>query len=452
MPQIINPADWKELYSYNYISREELDEKIQKAENAYAYWKNTSFEERKTLFQKLASLMLENKEELAKLDTQEMWMLYSWAFWDISKSATGIVYTVENFETWISPKEFSEGGISWKIVYEPMGIVYTVSPWNFPYNQVFRNACPNILAWNVVLSKHASNVVWVARKIEELFLQAWFPEWVYQNIEISASESEYIISHPSVRWTNITGWDRAWRVIWSLAWKYIKPSVLELGWSDPFILLDTADLDKTVELAVTWRLSSCGQKCNSSKRLIILEEYYTDFCKKLARAFWELKIWDPFDSETKVWPLAKEEALSDLETLVNESVKAWAKLLIWWKRVDMPWFYFEPTVVCDIEPGMSLFDEETFWPVAAVIKARDVDHAIELANNSRFGLTAWVFTQDKDKFEYVSHRLESWSVFWNKIPTSYPFLPYGWIKDSWYGRELGETGIKNFMNEKVIAY
>ncbi|MDD3646266.1 MAG: aldehyde dehydrogenase family protein [Candidatus Gracilibacteria bacterium] len=465
MPKIINPADGSELYSYDYISREELDKKIKKAENAYAYWKNTSFEERKTLFKKLASLMLENKEELAKLDTQEMGMLYSGALGDVSKSAAGILYTADNFENWISPKEFNEGGITGQIVYESMGIVYTVSPWNFPYNQVFRNAAPNILAGNVVLSKHASNVVGVARKIEELFLQAGFPEGVYQNIEISASESEYIISHPSVRGTNITGGDKAGRVIGSLAGKYIKPSVLELGGSDPFILLDTSNLDKAVELAVTGRLSSCGQKCNSSKRLIVVEELYEEFCKKLAKAFGELKVGDPFDSETKVGPLAKEDALGDLETLVSKSMKTGAKLLIGGKRIQPSpqsspngrgsssgGFYFEPTVVCDVVPGMSLFDEETFGPIAAVIKAKDTDHAIELANSSRFGLTAGVFTDDKAKFEYAASRLESGSVFWNKIPTSYPFLPYGGIKDSGYGRELGETGIKNFMNEKVIAY
>ncbi len=452
MPKIINPANSEVLYSYDYITREKLDEKIIKAESAFAIWKKTSIEERAKKFKKLAEIMLEKKEELARIDTLEMGMLFSWALWDISKSVQGILYVIDKTQEWISPIEFNEWWISWKRIFEPMGVIYTVSPWNFPYNQVFRNATSNIMAWNVILSKHASNVVWVARKIEELFLEAGFPEWLYQNIEINSSESEYIISHKSIKGVNITGWDFAWRTVWKLAGKYIKPSILELGWNDPFIVLDTQDLDSTVALAQVWRLSSCGQKCNSSKKFIIVEEYYDEFCKKLAQLFSWLKIGDPFDSETIIGPLAKESSIIDLNTLLSETVEKGWKILTWGFKVGDKWVYYSPTVVADIVPGMSLFDEEVFWPIASVVKARDVNHAIELANNSRFGLTSAVITKNKELFEKVALELETGNVFHNKIPTSYPFLPYGWVKDSGYWKELWERWMKNFMNEKVIVY
>jgi succinate-semialdehyde dehydrogenase/glutarate-semialdehyde dehydrogenase len=396
--------------------------------------------------------MLDQKEELAKLDTLEMWMLYSWALWDVSKTATWINYVAEKAEEWLKPIEFNEGWISWKRVFEPLWVLYSISPWNFPYNQVFRNATSNIMAWNVVLSKHASNVVGVARKIEELFLSAGFPEWVYQNIEISSSESEYLISHKSIKWVNITGWDRAWRAIWELSWKNLKPSILELGWIDPFILLDTKNLDETVKLAGTWRLSSCWQKCNSSKKFIILEEYYDEFCEKLADNFSKLKIWDPFETETVVWPISSLLAVKELEEITHNAIKDWAKLLTGWKRFDTKWYYFEPTVICDVTPENSLFDTETFWPIASVVKAKNKEHAILLANNSKFWLTACVVSDDVKLFEEVAGKLETWNVFHNKIPTSYPFLPYGWVKDSWYWKELWERWIKNFCNEKIIVY
>jgi len=451
MPTTINPSNWEIIETYEYISDKELEQKIDLAKKTFEIWKNTSFEERKELFLNLAKIMLEQQKELAKLDTIEMWMLYKNALWDVSKSASWTVYFAEHAEKWLADIEFEEWGLKAKRVFEPLGVVYTISPWNFPYNQVFRNAVPNILAWNVVLSKHASNVPQVARKIEELFLQAGFPKWVYQNLQISASKSEKIISDPRIKWVNITWWDKAWRIIWSLAWKYIKPSILELGGNDPFIVLDTENIDDVISLAIKWRMSSCGQKCNSSKRFIVLEKYYDEFVKKLTSAMENLKIWNPFD-DVDVGPLAKEELLDELEQIVSESVKKGAKLLTWWKRLDKKWFYFPPTVLSDVKPWMKVFEEETFWPVAPVIKAKDVEEAILLANKSRFGLASCVITKDKEKFDYVASKLETWNVFWNKIPTSYPFLPYGWVKDSWYWKELWERGMKNFVNEKILVY
>ena len=451
MPKVISPIDGKVIETYEYISDEELEQKIDLAEKTFQEWKKTSIQERKELFLNLAKIMLEQQEELAKLNTIEMWMIYKNALWDVSKSASWTVYFANHAEKWLSDIKFDEWWLKWKRVFEPLGIIYTISPWNFPYNQVFRNAVPNILAWNVVLSKHASNVPQVARKIEELFLQAGFPKGVYQNLQISSTKSEKIISDFRIKWVNITWWDKAWRKIWELAGKYLKPSILELGWNDPFILLDTENICEVVDLSIKWRMSSCWQKCNSSKRFIILEKYYDEFVEKFTKAMENLKIWNPFD-DVDVWPLAKEELLDELEVIVSDSVKKWAKLLTWWKRLDREWFYFPPTVLADIIPWMEVFEKETFGPVAPITKAKDVEDAIKLANASRFGLASCVVTSNKEKFNYVAKQLETWNVFWNKIPTSYPFLPYGWIKDSGYGKELGERWMKNFTNEKVIVY
>ncbi len=452
MPKIINPANEEILYEYEYINKSKLDEKIEKANIAYNVWKNTSFEERKQKFKKLSNLMLEKKEDLAKLNTLEMWMLYSGALWDITKTVTGIKYITNIFETWIKDIEFNEAWVSWKRIFEPIWVLFSISPWNFPYNQVFRNATSNIIAWNVVLSKHASNVVWIARKIEELFLEAGFPEGVYQNIEISSAESEYIISNPIIKWVNITGGDQAGRAIWKISWKYLKPSILELWWVDPFILIDTKNLDETIKLAQIWRLSSCGQKCNSSKKFIVLEEYYDEFCEKLSKNFSKLQIWDPFNTKISIWPVATLSSIKELEEITKNAIKDWAKLLTWWKRTNTKWYYFEPTVICNVDINNSLFDTETFWPIASIIKANNKNHAIQLANNSKFWLTSCIITDDIQIFEDIAKQLETWSVFHNKIPTSYPFLPYGWVKNSWYWKELWERWMKNFMNEKVIVY
>lgn len=452
MPKIINPYNEEVLYTYDYISRKKLDTKIEKAKKTFEIWKNTSFQERAEKFKKLSNLMLERKEELAKIDTDEMWMLFSGALWDVSKTALWINYVSDKASEWLSDIKFNEWWITWKRVFNPIWVLYSISPYNFPYNQVFRNATPNIMAWNVVLSKHSSNVAWVAKVIEELFLEAGFPEWVYQNINISSSESEYLISHRAIKWVNITGWDKAWRSIWNLAGKYLKPSILELGWVDPFILLDTYDLDATVKLAQSARLSSCGQKCNSSKKFIVIEKYYDEFCEKLKNNFSSLTLWNPNSDNTDIWPLATKKSVDELVEIVEKAISDWAKVLTWWKAWWKKGYFFEPTVICWVTTDMQLFDTETFWPIASIIKVKSVEEAIKIANLSNYWLTSSVITSDKDLFIEVSSKLETWSVFHNKIPTSYPFLPYWWVKDSWYWKELSEVWIKNFVNEKVIVY
>ncbi len=447
----INPTTEELLFEVPYITKEELEQKIKKASIGYKIWKSLSFEERWEYLKKLVNLMSERKEELAKLNTIEMWMLYTDALGDVSKSMQNILYFVENASKMLESKKFEEGWIKWKIIYEPMWVLYCVAPWNYPYNQVFRSTIPNLMAWNVVLVKHASNVPQVALALEKLFLDAGFPEWIYTNLFIPGSFSEFIISHKEIVWTTITGWDKAWRTIWELAWKNLKPSVLELGWNDPFIALETKDIEKTVKFALTWRLSNCGQKCNSSKRFIVLESIYDEFVKWFAEGMKNTIVWDPMEPSTKIWPLAKEEAIADIDIMIKQSISLGAKIACWWKRMDRKWYFYEPTVIYDVIPGMQVFDEEVFGPVAAVIKAKDIEDAIKLANNSKYGLWCSIFWDSYEEMNYIASKVEVSNIWINKIVTSYPFLPYWWIKNTWYWKELWERWIKTFCNEKVIV-
>lgn len=448
--QSINPYNNELNAEFDTLTNEELESKIQLAQESFCEWKNVSNLEKKELFLKLASILLENKEELAKLNVIEMWMTYKNALSDISKSSAGIEWFANNFEEILQDRKITEGGLDGKIIYEPLWVLYSVAPWNFPFNQVFRNAIPNILAWNTVLNKHASNVPMVAQKIEELFLEAGFSKWVFQNLFITPDMSEYIISHGLVRGTNITGWETAGRSIWSFAWENLKPSLLELGGSDPFLVLENNNLDRIIGDAVKARLWNSGQKCNSAKRFIVLEKYYDEFCEKFSKQMSEQKVWDPMDESTVVGPLAKQSLVDEIEWQVQDSIDAWSRLLTGWKRWEGN--LFPPTVLSDVTPGMRVFDEEVFGPVAPVVKAQDINHAIELANMSQFGLGCSLYGDDIDSLKSIVSKIEAWNVCINKIVTSYPFLPYGWIKHSWYGKELWENGLKAFVNEKVVIY
>ncbi len=450
--QSVNPYTKEINAEFDLLTEEQIIQRIDKAETAFNSWKQTSTEERKKLFTKLAELLLENKEELAKLDVIEMWMTYKNALADVSKSASWIMWFVENSSELLKDKKFNEWWIEWKIVYEPLGVLYSVAPWNFPYNQVFRNAIPNIIAWNTVLNKHASNVPMVAQKIEELFKKAWFPEGVFTNLFISPRDSELIIKDKRIRWTNITWWDFAWRAIWKLAGEKLIPSILELWWNDPFLVLENNDLDRIINDAVSARLWNCGQKCNSAKRFIVLEKYYQEFCDKFSEKMSNVTLWDPMDENNTMWPLAKQSMIDEIQSQVDDSIKSWAILTVWWKAVDYDKNLYPATVLKDVKPWMRVFDEEVFWPVAPIIKAKDIDEAIELANNSKFGLGCSLYWDDIEKLRELSSKIEAWNVFINKIVTSYPFLPYGWIKDSWYGKELAERWLKNFVNEKIVVY
>lgn len=407
--------------------------------------------EKQRLFTALAEVLECKKDELAKLDTLEMGMPIADARGDIAKSVGTIRYFRDNAERLLAPKAFDESGVKGRIVYEPLGTLYCVTPWNFPFNQVIRSTIPNIIAGNTVLVKHASNVPQAAIALESVFLEAGFPEGVYTNLFVPSSFSESIVANRAIVGVTLTGGDRAGRAIGALAGAYLKPSVLELGGSDPFLVLDNDRLDEIVKYAISGRMSNCGQKCNSSKRFIVLERYYDEFCRKFAEGMGKLIVGDPMDLTTQVGPVAKEDMLEEIASQVDASIRVGARLLTGGVRLDRPGYFYAPTVLADVQPGMWVFDEEVFGPVAPVTKARDIEELITLANASRYGLGCSVFGDDRAQIDLVASRIEAGNVAINKIVTSYAFLPYGGIKDAGYGKELGERGIKTFMNEKVIV-
>ena len=362
-----------------------------------------------------------------------------------------IRWFANNFENILKSEEFETNGLKVQTQYDPLWVIYWIAPWNFPFNQVLRAAVPNILAWNTTIYKHASNTPIAWAKIEELFLKAWFPVWIYQNLFVLPSESEYILSRKEVAWVNLTGSEWAGSAIWALAGKYLKPSVLELWWNDAFIVLKTDNIKKIAEEAIKARISNNWQKCNSSKRFIVLEKYYEDFCKYAVEYTKTLKIWDPMQAETQIWPMAKEFLLNEIDSQVQKTVKEWAKLLIWGKRIVRKWYFYEPTILADVTPEMTSYKEEIFGPVASIIKVKDVDEAIELANKSDFGLCWAVYWDDSEEILEAAKRIETWMVFLNKPAASQASLPFGWVKKSGYWKENWPEWLKAFTNKKVIV-
>lgn len=447
----MNPTTGEFLKEYPYLSDAQLSEKIDTAVRAFQTWKTTSFVHRSELFHKLYTLMVSQKATLAQLDTLEMGMLAKDALGDVEKSASNAVWFADNAERLLAPRTVEVDGVRALVVYEPRGVVFSVMPWNYPYNQVLRSVIPNIMAGNVVLMKHASNVPQVAEVIEKLFLEAGFPEGVYTNLFVDHAAVEKIIAHPAVVGANVTGSEAAGKQIGSLSGAYFKPSVLELGGSDAFILGKVADLDKAVTQAIKGRFSNSGQKCNCSKRFIVVAEMYDAFVQKFTAAVAALKVGNPSDASTQIGPLAKESAVKDIEAQVNDSVAMGAKVLTGGRRGEGKGNFYLPTVLVDVKPGMRVWEEETFGPIAPVVQARDLDDAIRIANQSAYGLGCSIFVDDAVQAQRVALGVEAGNVSINKIVTSYAHLPYGGIKRSGYGKELAEHGLRAFVNEKVMV-
>ena len=450
----INPYSEEINTTFETLSREELSTKIEKAYSAYLVWKETSFWERKELFYKLAEIIESEKQEAAKMQTLEMWMLYSESLAGLSATSNLIRWFADNAEKVLWDEAFSQDGISGKFQYEPIGVLYGVAPWNFPFNQVLRAAVPNILAGNTQVYKHASNVPMCAEQIEKWFLQAGFPEGVYNNIFISSSDSEFILEHKNVRGLNLTGWEKAGRVLWALAGKNLKPSVLELGGNDAFIVLETTKMDEVVDWAIKGRMRNGGQACTASKRFIVLENHYAEFCEKFSKKMSELTLWDPMDEATQVQPLCQDSARDEVHKQVQKSIADGAKLLTWgeMKSIDGKWFFYTPTVLVDVTPDIYSFHEEIFGPVASVISARNTEHAIELANMIDLWLGGCIFGDNHSELVEVAEQIETGMMFVNQTVSSKASLPFGWIKKSGYGKENGPDGLRAFTNKKVILY
>lgn len=434
------------------LTNDELDIVIERAHQTYLSRKETTFAERWALFHKMANLIDQNREEIGILTTMEMWMLQHVSQNILKWTANLIRRYADHAEEVLWQKSFAHDGMKWKTIHDPLGVIYGIAPRNFPYNQVLRAAVANVMAGNTTVYKHASNVPLCALKIEELFIQAGFPQWVYTNIFITWSQSEHIIAHPAISGVNITASETAGSLIGSLAGKYLKPSVLELGGNDPFLLLDHKDTEKIAAEAVACRISMGWQRCNSSKRFIILEEHYDEFVSAMTYHMEQMNIGDPLEPSTQLPPMATARLLNNIDQQVQESISQWARLMTWGKIVGDKEQFYAGTVLADVTPEMTSYREEVFGPVASIIKSKNIEHSIQLANQSDFGLSAVVFGDDIEQCRSVAERLEWGMVFINQPAWSRASLPFGGIKKSGYGKENWPDGLKAFTNKKVIVY
>ena len=444
-----NPTTGETLKTFTPDSDALIEQKLQKAADAFQKWRRTSFAERAKRLNKAAALLEERKDALGRLMTLEMGKLRKAAVGEIEKCANGCRYYAENAERHLAPEEVKTDAKRSQKRFQPLGPVLAVMPWNFPYWQVFRFAAPATMAGNVGLLKHASSVPQCALSIEEIFRDAGYPEGVFQTLLVGAEKVKKIIEDPRVVAGTLTGSDGAGRSLATAAGGQLKKTVLELGGSDPFVVLPSCDLDQAVKVAVAARVQNAGQSCIAAKRFIVHQQIAGEFEKKFVAAMAALKVGDPQDDATEVGPLSSKQVLDDLDKQVRRAVEQGAKLACGGKRVDRPGFFFQPTVL--LEAGRTAaWKEEVFGPVAAVVRAKDLDHAIQLANDTSFGLGAAAFTRDPKETERLADELDAGQVFINGMVKSDPRLPFGGVKASGYGRELSEEGIREFTNVKTV--
>ncbi|MDN3723606.1 NAD-dependent succinate-semialdehyde dehydrogenase [Aequorivita sp. SDUM287046] len=443
----INPYNGKELKSYKNHTKKEVSEIIDKADKRFYSWRETSFSERKKLMLAAASELKKNKKEYAETIVLEMGKPISQAIAEIEKCAWGCEYYAENAEKHLQNEVIKTDADKSYVSYEPLGVVLAIMPWNYPYWQVFRFAAPALMAGNVAILKHASNVFGSAMNIEKIFKRAGFPENCFTTLLVGSDVIEDIIENEKVKAVTLTGSGPAGSSVASIAGKNIKKTVLELGGSNALVVLKDCDIGKTIETCVMARFQNTGQSCIAGKRLIIDESISEEFVEKMLVKIRELKCGDPMDEETFVGTLAREDLAKDLEKQVNASIKAGAKLAIGGKRQNA---YFEPTVLTSVTEKMAVFNEETFGPVLSVTTFKTIEEAIELSNYSKFGLGASIFTKNIAEAEKLAFQFDEGAVFINELVKSDPRLPFGGIKQSGYGRELSEHGIREFVNRKTI--
>jgi succinate-semialdehyde dehydrogenase / glutarate-semialdehyde dehydrogenase len=448
--QTINPFNNQVIKSYEEMTPDAVEIAISIADETFQHWRKTPFAERANLLQKVASLMRKQKDVLAKLITLEMGKLLAQSYAEISLSADIINYYADHAETFLEDQlldpEYGEAYIK----STPIGVLLGVEPWNFPFYQVARFAAPNIMAGNVVLVKHASNVPQCALAIHRLFEEAGAPDGVYTNLFLSGSRIDEVVADERIKGVSLTGSEAAGASIAAAAGKALKKSVLELGGSDAFIVLADADIDQSVDWAVIGRMNNTGQCCVAAKRIIVVEEVADEFLAKFKAKMSGLKVGDPMDSDTQLGPLSSEGAVIQLIEQVQRSVSAGAKVLLGGKLIERQGAFIEATILGDIKPGMAAYHEELFGPVAAFYRVKDDQAAIDLANDSPFGLGGSIFTSDIEKGKRLAEQIDTGMVFINHPTWTQADLPFGGTKRSGYGRELSSLGVQEFVNKKLI--
>jgi succinate-semialdehyde dehydrogenase/glutarate-semialdehyde dehydrogenase len=446
----INPATGETLQTFQPLSTSEIEQKLELAVTTFRSERKTPFAERARRMLKAAQILERDKEKFAHLMTLEMGKPYKAAVAEAVKCTTACRYYAENAERILADEVIETGAKKTFIRYRPIGPILAVMPWNFPFWQVIRFAAPALMAGNVGLLKHASNVPQCALAIEGIFLEAGFPAGAFQTLLIGSQQVDAILNDPRVVAATLTGSEQAGIEVGIAAAKRIKKVVLELGGSDPFIVMPSADLDSAVSTAVEARVINNGQSCIAAKRFIVHESIAADFEKKFVTRMKNLRIGDPFDEKTELGPLATASAVKDLDADVQKSIKAGAKLLTGGHKLELPGNYYAPTVLTDIPKESPAYREEFFGPVASLFRVKDIDEAIRLANDSRFGLGASAWTADDRERERFINELESGMVFINKMVASDARIPFGGVKSSGHGRELSANGIREFMNIKTV--
>lgn len=446
----INPYNNKTIQEYKQHSYTDINESIDLMQEEFSRWKETDFSERADLLKNAAKILEERKQELAELISLEMGKIIGESIAEVEKCAWVCRYYAENGEKFLTDEIIETDAGKSFVAFEPLGIVLAVMPWNFPFWQVFRFAAPALMAGNAGLLKHASNVPGCAMAIEEVFRQAGFPEHIFKALLIHSSYVAHIIENKHVKAITLTGSEAAGSAVAECAGKNLKKTVLELGGSDPFIVLDDADLELAAKTAVTARMINMGQSCIAAKRFIVSESVQDVFIEKIKEILDHLKPGDPLDPNTNLAPLARMEFVNDLENQVERSVEMGARLITGGKSPDVEGCFYEPGILSNVSREMPAFREEIFGPVFPVITAQDEEEAIKLANDSNYGLGGSVWTKDIERGERIARRIETGAVFVNGLTKSDPRLPFGGIKNSGYGRELSHYGIKEFVNIKTI--
>ena len=450
--QSTNPYTAQTLKVFNEISDAELEQRLTTASDCYENrWRLTRFEQRKTVLKRAAQLMRERSDELAGLITLEMGKLIAQSIGEVALSAAILDYYADNAEAFLAPEVLTTLKGQGTVVSEPIGVLFGVEPWNYPYYQVARFAAPNLMAGNVVMVKHASNVPQCALAFEQLLHDAGAPAGAYTNLFISKDQVASVIADRRTRAVALTGSEAAGAVVATLAAKHLKKSTLELGGSDAFIVLEDADLDKAVKHAVAGRMGNSGQACTASKRLIVVDALADEFLKKYSAAMQGFAAGDPMDKTTTLAPLSSAQALDNLLTQVNDAIAHGARTLMGGQRLaNTQGAFMQPTILTDIAADNPAYQQEFFGPVALFFRVADQAEAIALANDSPFGLGGSVFTQNLERGQAVARQIDTGMVFINSAAVSTPELPFGGVKNSGYGRELSSAGIQEFVNKKLI--
>ncbi|MFV8372920.1 NAD-dependent succinate-semialdehyde dehydrogenase [Flavobacterium sp. LB2P74] len=442
----INPFSQLIIAEHEVLTNTQLNQKLQLSERAFKNWKQTIFQQRADRMKKLANILREKKEELGLLITNEMGKVLSESISEVEKSAKNCDFYAENAEQMLK-EEYYDTPFKSMSVYDPMGAVFAIMPWNYPFWQVLRYAAPAIMAGNVTLLKHAPNVIGCAKAIENAFLEAGFPEGVFQQIPIDIPQVESVIASDIVHGVTLTGSEMAGSSVASLAGKHIKKSVMELGGSDAFIVLNDANLEKAATVATQSRMLNAGQACICAKRFIVTEKVADEFVALFTQKIKSLQQGNPLQNGINMGPMARLDLAEKLAKQLEKSLQQGATLILGGERENCN---FQPTLIDFVDSNNIAFQEETFGPLATIIRAKDENDAITIANNHRYGLAVAIWTEDRENAYRLARRIEAGNVFVNSLVRSDSRVPFGGVKKSGYGRELGAIGIKEFMNMKSL--